>query len=70
VPNENLWEEAEDVPPSKGKEDTTMSKKHYRCAIMFLSEMLTKIQYRDVIVTTQYPEVEFDDEFHLATNAL
>ncbi|KAM6502321.1 hypothetical protein JOM56_002298 [Amanita muscaria] len=40
VPND--WEEAEDVPTGTGKEDTTMSQKHYRIAVMFLAEMLNR----------------------------
>jgi hypothetical protein len=70
VPKENLWEDAVDVPPGKGKEDTTLSKSHYRMVTMFLSEMLHSIQYRDVIVTDRYPDVGSDSDFRFATNAL
>ncbi|KAM6488794.1 hypothetical protein JOM56_015743 [Amanita muscaria] len=70
VRNESLWDEAEDIPPASGKEDTVMSKKHYRMVVMFLAEMLTKINHRDVIVTNPYPDIEDDTEFQFATNAL
>ncbi|KIL55211.1 hypothetical protein M378DRAFT_182284 [Amanita muscaria Koide BX008] len=70
VRNESLWDEAEDIPPASGKEDTVMSKKHYWMVVMFLAEMLTKINHRDVIVTNPYPDMEDDTEFQFATNAL
>ncbi|KAM6489215.1 hypothetical protein JOM56_015385 [Amanita muscaria] len=70
VRNESLWDEAEDIPPASGKEGTVMSKKHYRMVVMFLAEMLTKINHQDVIVTNPYPDIEDDTEFQFATNAL
>ncbi|KIL64797.1 hypothetical protein M378DRAFT_178583 [Amanita muscaria Koide BX008] len=61
---------AADVAPSSGKEDTVMSEKHYRIAVMFISCMLKTINYRGITVTTPYPDVTDDTEFNFATTAI
>ncbi|KAM6490423.1 hypothetical protein JOM56_014096 [Amanita muscaria] len=70
VPNENTGPVAQDVAPSSGKEDTVMSEKHYRIAVMFISCMLKTINYRGITVTTPYPDVTDDPEFNFATTAI
>jgi len=70
VPTENLGSDGEEVGRTTGVEDTAMTEQHYRMAVMFLSDMLRKVGYRDVIVTTQYPDVTDDDDYRYATNAM
>ena len=70
VPNDCLGAAAEDVPAGSGKEDTIMSEKHYRIAVMFLADMLRRIGHRDITVTVPYPDLEDDADFACATNAL
>jgi hypothetical protein len=70
VPTECMGPDAEGVTPGSGKEDTRMSQKHYRIAAMFLSYMLCRIAHRDITVSKRYPDVDDDEEFRYATNAL
>ena len=70
VPNNCLGDVADDVPAGSGKEDTTMSEKHYRIAVMFLADMLRRIGHRDITVTEPYPDLKDDADFAWATNAL
>jgi hypothetical protein len=53
-----------------GKEDMTISEKHYWMAVMFLAEMLRWIGHQDIIVTTQYQSLEDDLEYMHATNLM
>ena len=65
----NIMDE-DGVKVGSGKEDTTMSEKHYRMAVMFLAEMLRRIGHRDIIVMTQYPSLDDDLEYPHATNLM
>jgi hypothetical protein len=70
VPKDSMGPTSEDVAAGSGKEDTTMSEKHYRIAAMFLADMLRRIGHRDIIVNERYPDVMDDDAFYHATNAV
>jgi len=69
-PTECLGGDGEEVGRTTGVEDTTMSEEHSRIAVMFLSEALRRIGYRDVTVTNRYPDVAEDAEYRYATNAM
>jgi hypothetical protein len=70
VPVDCMGDDADDVPPSTGHEDTMMSEKNYCITIMFLAYALRKIGFRDITVTTRYPDITNNDEYHHATNAM
>ena len=70
VPTNALDASDEDIGLGSGKEDTTLSQKHYRMTVMFLAAMLCRIGHRDIIVPTQYPNVTDDDEYEHATNLM
>jgi hypothetical protein len=70
VPTESLGIDAEDVPVGTGKEDTVMQERHYRITVMFLADMLQRIGYRDVTVTTRYPDVDDDEDYRFASNVM
>jgi len=68
-PSECLGKDGEDIGRTSGVEETMMSQEHARIAVMFLSDSLRRIGYRDVTVSTQYPDVTDDDDYRYATNA-
>jgi hypothetical protein len=70
IPNDCMESVADDVPPGSGQEDTTMSERHYRIAVMFLADALRRIGHRDITVTEKYPDIDDKTEFEFATNAL
>lgn len=52
----------------RGSRSTTLSSRHYRCAVIFLARMLLHSGFSDITVNGDYPSVVDDIDYRFATN--
>jgi hypothetical protein len=70
IPRASLVEGCEDVPVGTCSGNTQLKTSHYRMSVMFLAKMLRDIGVQDILVWEDYPSLDDDTEFQMATNIM
>ena len=57
-----------DVPAGQISGSTTMSLRHFNISIVFFAQMLKQAHIQDITLTTNYPDLDDEQDFKASTN--
>lgn len=69
-PSAGEYNDNDETAHWRGRRSTTLSRDHYRCVVMLLANMLHSINFLDITLVEEYPDIADNDEFKFATNLL